>query len=370
MSTPTSECKKSSLTVKIYLPDDKEHVLAVNFPNSTTIEKLKEEIAKKFKVSPDDFVVLQNDEEIFNDVELFDLFLNEFGIVEIKLKLTDDAVDEGIALDTSVYYSSFTLSEIITVHVPIENEEGEEIVKDLMVEIENKSIKKPFIGGFVHKKTSKKFNYLIFLKTFKISLDIEYHHAFTQTGPTEEQIHKLLDEKTSRDTQTAVIRINSTITMKDQATQNFGEANESLFMEKTSDHGIKPNEKYENFEELQKRKNIEGKVKLIQKNFRCYRLKVCIKEKAAEYRQLMARKKKREERIKQEYINTHKKSGDFPKTKKDFDSLFAQISAWKENEVKILIIIQCTEIQLIIFRLNASHQTSPDQHVLLKCNHC
>lgn len=97
---------------------------------------------------------------------------------------------------------------------------------------------------------------------------------------------------------------------------------------------MKPNEKYEDFEEAQKRKNIEGKVRLIQKNFRCYRLKICVKEKAAEYRQLMARKKKREERIKQDYINTHKKSGDFPKTKKDFDSLFAQISTWKENEVR------------------------------------
>lgn len=122
--------------------------------------------------------------------------------------------------------------------------------------------------------------------------------------------------------------------MIDQCTQNFGNANELLFLQKNADIKLNANEKYENFEELQKRKNIEGKVRLIQKNFRRYRLKVCIKEKAAEYRQLMARKKKREDRIKQDYINTHKKSGDFPKTKKDFDSLFAQISTWKENEVK------------------------------------
>lgn len=155
MSTPTFDSKKSSITVKIHLPDDRENVLAVNFSNYTRIEELKEEIAKKFKVEPDDFVVLQKDEEIHNDVELFDLQLNDFGIVEIKLRLTEDAVELGIVLDTEVYYSSFTLSEIITVHVPIETEDGEEIMRDLMVEIENKSIKKPFVGGFVHKKTSK-----------------------------------------------------------------------------------------------------------------------------------------------------------------------------------------------------------------------
>ena len=155
MSTPTFDSKKSSITVKIYLPDDRENVLAVNFSNYTRIEELKDEIAKKFKVEPEDFVVLQKDEEIPNDAELFDLKLNDFGIIEIKLRLTEDAVELGVVLDTEVYYSSFTLSEIITVHVPIETEDGEEIMRDLMVEIENKSIKKPFVGGFVHKKTSK-----------------------------------------------------------------------------------------------------------------------------------------------------------------------------------------------------------------------
>lgn len=155
MSTPTFDSKKSSITVKIYLPDDRENVLAVNFSNFTRIEELKQEIAKKFKVEPEDFVVLQKDEEISDDIELFDLQLNDFGIVELKLRLTEDAVELGVVLDTEIYYSSFTLSEIITVHVPFETEDGEELVRDLMVEIENKSIKKPFVGGFVHKKTSK-----------------------------------------------------------------------------------------------------------------------------------------------------------------------------------------------------------------------
>lgn len=146
----------SSITVKIHLPDDAENVLAVNFSETTSIEKLKEDIAKRFKISSEDFHVLQKEDEIDDEMMLSELVLNEFGIVEISLKLTDEAVTNGVLLDASVYFSSFSLSEIITVHVPYEDQDGEIMTRDLMVEIENKAIKKPFVGGFVHKKTSKR----------------------------------------------------------------------------------------------------------------------------------------------------------------------------------------------------------------------
>lgn len=149
---------KKSVTVKIQLPEDHEHILAVNFPNTFNVENLKEDIAKKFRISSEALLVYQDEDEISSQHLLCNLNLNDFGIIEIKLRLTDDAYDQGIKLDTSIYYSSFTLPDIITVHIPIENENGETTTRDLVVEIENKSIKKPFLGGFVHKKTSKKRN--------------------------------------------------------------------------------------------------------------------------------------------------------------------------------------------------------------------
>lgn len=151
---------KKTLTVKIQLPEDSEHILAVNFPNTFDIGQLKEDIAKKFKISSDDLLVYQDDEEICDEHMLCNLNLNDFGIIEITLRLTDGAINEGTKLDTGVYYSSFTLPDIITVHIPIENENGEVTTRDLVVEIENKSIKKPFLGGFVNKKTSKGKHYL------------------------------------------------------------------------------------------------------------------------------------------------------------------------------------------------------------------
>lgn len=147
---------KKSLTVKIQLPEDSENILAVNFPNTFSVKNLKDDIAKKFKILSDQLLVFQDESEIQNAQMLHELNLNDFGIIEIKLTLSDHAINEGVLLDTSVYYSSFTLPDIITVHIPVENEDGEGTTRDLVVEIENKSIKKPFIGGFIHKKTSKR----------------------------------------------------------------------------------------------------------------------------------------------------------------------------------------------------------------------
>jgi hypothetical protein len=199
---------KRTLTVKIQLPENFENILAVNFPNTFNVGSLKEDIARKFKISGDQLAVFQNEDEIEDKHMLCHLNLNDFGIIEIKLKLTDDAINDGITLDTAVYYSSFTLPDIITVHVPIENEDGEATTRDLVVEIENKSIKKPFLGGFVHKKTSKIENDVkcnIENEIFLFS-EIEYHHAFTQTGPAMEQIQKIKENIICRETQTIELR--------------------------------------------------------------------------------------------------------------------------------------------------------------------
>jgi hypothetical protein len=145
----------SPVTVKIKLDENVENAIAVNFPPNFNVGNLKEDISKKFNVQPASLIVYQDDEAICNEHMLANLLLNDFGIVEVKLKLTEEATLVGGKLDINIYYSSFTLPDIITVHIPEINEEGEAVVRDLVVEIENKAIKKPFLGGFVHKKTSE-----------------------------------------------------------------------------------------------------------------------------------------------------------------------------------------------------------------------
>lgn len=155
MALTSTEPNKKSITVKIQLIEDTENVIAVNFPDSFSVLNLKEDISKKFNVHPEHLLISQNGEDFCNEHLLSELKLNDFGILEITLKLTETAILNGVKLDTSVYYSSFILPDIITVHIPIEDEYGVKSTKDLVVEIENKTIKKPFLGGFIHTKTRK-----------------------------------------------------------------------------------------------------------------------------------------------------------------------------------------------------------------------
>lgn len=152
----TSIEHKKNITVKVYIPDDNENVLAQNLPSSFTVKSLIEDLAKKFKVETKHLAICQQDQEVVSNQKLHELNLNDFGIVEVQLKLTENGVMNNIKLDTEVYYSAFTLPDIITVHIPCDDLDNS--TRDLVVEIENKSIKKPFLGGFVNKKTSEFYN--------------------------------------------------------------------------------------------------------------------------------------------------------------------------------------------------------------------
>lgn len=46
-------------------------------------------------------------------------------------------------------------------------------------------------------------------------LELEYHHAFTQTGPAMEQILRVKDEKSCRETQTIELRRSAVVSCHD-----------------------------------------------------------------------------------------------------------------------------------------------------------
>ena len=139
-----------------------------------------------------------------------------------------------------------------------------------------------------------------------------------------------------RDTQTVDVKKTAIDTNYERSTQFFGDANELLYLQENSDYELEAMKNYESHEDMMKRKNILEKVIIIQRNFRRYRLSCCITICATEYRRLQTIKRKREAKIKEDYINSYKKTGNFPRTKKDFDMLFAQIATWKEAEVNII----------------------------------
>ncbi|XP_065092122.1 IQ motif and ubiquitin-like domain-containing protein [Ochlerotatus camptorhynchus] len=235
----------------------------------------------------------------------------------MDLELAESAREENIRLEPQVYYNNFSLPDIITVCIPADGTTEGKVSRDLVVEIENQAIIKPFIGGYVDKIT----------KT-------EYHDAFTQTGPPLERIK--FEGILSRDTQTVEEKAIEIDTPRDCATVNFGDATEHSYVSKYTDRVIEPG-KYESYDEMTKRIDLIGKVTLIQRNFRRYMWQRLIKESAAEWRRLQKEQKRRESKrtkVRQDEYRKECIVKTFPKTKQDFDALYAQVQMWKENELK------------------------------------
>jgi hypothetical protein len=94
---------KKNVTVKIQIPE-RENTLAHAYNIGEKIGELKEDLAKKFKVEAKLLKIFQFDEEIESDKLLSNLFFNEFGIIEISLKTTEEASENGVRLDPNIYY--------------------------------------------------------------------------------------------------------------------------------------------------------------------------------------------------------------------------------------------------------------------------
>ena len=139
------------VTVKFQISE--AQIIAHAYPNIMTVEDIKEDISRKFRVSTDFLLLKENDRILPEDTKLCDIKSNDFGIVELDLILSEEAGYHNVNLDTNVYYSHFTLPDIITVHVADDGDER--LSKDIVVEIENQSIIKPFLGGYVDRKNSK-----------------------------------------------------------------------------------------------------------------------------------------------------------------------------------------------------------------------
>uniref|UniRef100_A0A1B0DCE2 Uncharacterized protein n=1 Tax=Phlebotomus papatasi TaxID=29031 RepID=A0A1B0DCE2_PHLPP len=79
------------------------------------------------------------------------------------------------------------------------------------------------------------------------------------------------------------------------------------------------------------------KAKVIQKNFRLYLWRKRVREAAEEWRNIVAEQKRRESQIEEIYENRFKKEylgKTCPRTKEDFELLYAQVEKWKLSELK------------------------------------
>lgn len=184
-----NDVPSENITVKFKVSETQ--IIAHSYFKGMTIDEVKKDIASKFKIDPKYLVIIHADAAVPNEIKLIEICKNNFGIIDVRLSLNDEATKDSIQLDVNVYYSHYTLPDIITVQISAEDSMDNQ-PKELLVEIMNKSIVKPFLGGYLNRKTN-----------------IEYHEAFSQTGPILERIK--YNNIQSRDTQTTHVRTTANV---------------------------------------------------------------------------------------------------------------------------------------------------------------
>uniref|UniRef100_A0A182N434 IQ motif and ubiquitin-like domain-containing protein n=1 Tax=Anopheles dirus TaxID=7168 RepID=A0A182N434_9DIPT len=306
------KCRKD-VTVKFHLM--KAQVVAHAYPRHHTLDEVKEHIACKFQVKSKFLLLRQAGAEVPGQRRLEELCVSEYNVCDLELLLSDAAREENVQLNLKLYYRNLTLPDIITVRIP--SEDGKPS-RDVVVEIENQVITKPFVGGYINKANN-----------------IEYHHAFTQTGPPPDRLARP-GTKFSRDTQTVCERTTTTAIPRCQAVQHSGL---ELAERKVPAGQCRTPLPYESFQELERRKDVAGKVTLIQRNFRRLLWQRLIAKSAAEWRELQKQQQTNEAGAESSKALAHNKTAvarTYPKTNEEFDALFAQIHCWKENELKLI----------------------------------
>lgn len=172
---PTPRQKK--ITIKFKTQDEK--IFTQSYPETWTIEEVKNQLTDVFAV-PGTYMEMQRGHDIMpNSRVLTDFNLPQYAALELKLFSKNDNYE--IQADNA--YKDLLVPDVIMVRV------GNEEVgyKEIVVEIENRSIIKPFLGGFTN-----------------VENGLVYHHGYSQTGPRPPKIHPMY--KNHRDTQTYFVR--------------------------------------------------------------------------------------------------------------------------------------------------------------------
>ncbi|XP_072744652.1 IQ motif and ubiquitin-like domain-containing protein [Anoplolepis gracilipes] len=182
----------------------------------------------------------------------------------------------------------------------------------LSVKIEKRTILKPYLGGWRHKITG-----------------IEYVNATSQTGPLSKQVS--LKNICSRAVQCVQTKNGATQALRHRATQM---SRQDCYIPNEEDKYmiVKP---YKSSIEVQT--YLDKHARIIQRNYRAYRLKKYIKECAQTYHNILEKCNTYEEEKTLAYKMRHKWNilrQTYPRSRADFDMLYSLIEKWKSDCMK------------------------------------
>lgn len=300
-----------SVTVKFVTQDG--NVFTQSYYEKITVGEIKTILVDVFAVPASTIELKMNDEALNNEKQLNDFDFGAYGILEFTLASGDPKYN----ISAENAYQDIAIPDVLT--VKIDMEDGTQ--KDVVVEIEDRTINKPFLGGYLCRKSG-----------------IEYHHGYSQTGPPKPKVPP--EMKSHRDTQTYWWRNRKLDTRYSQATQM---PNEEIWIPTVNDK-ILQSGPYETADEREKRLDVPGKVRTIQRYFRAWKMRKALKELSREYKKRMSLEEEEnaykdrvdEERKKRELIGKV-----FPRTKGDFAMLYYMLEKWKRDELERISSLAC-----------------------------
>ncbi|KAF5305485.1 hypothetical protein FQA39_LY01576 [Lamprigera yunnana] len=300
--------KAKAITIKFNTND--ETVFTQSYSPNTKIFEVKSILEDVFGTTSDNMLLKQDENILDGDMVLKDFDVGQYNILELTLHSKN--LDFTISA-TNAYKEFTAVPDVLTVQV--DDSDTEEGFRNVVVEMLNLAIKKPFLGGFVNQCSG-----------------VEYHHGYSQTGPPKPKVSP--SRKNHRSTQTqSIVRSKAYDTGYAQATQM---TNQDLWIPNITDKILTCGH-YETAEEKEKRLGIEEKVRIIQRYFRAWKMRKALKKLSAEYKKRIQLEQELEEyylkvdedRKRQELIGKV-----FPRTKEDFIMLYAMVDRWKKCEIK------------------------------------
>ena len=303
------------VTVKFTTLDG--HVFTQSYYDKLTVREIKTLLVDVFGV-PAPVMELKFCETVVNDdTKLCEIVMGSVSKLDFELA----SKNSNYVISAEKVYQNFAVPDVITVKVLDDDEEYREVV----VEIEDRSIVKPFLGGYVSRKTG-----------------IEYHHGYTQTGP----LHvKSSPDVFIRDTQTYWTRNRKIETKYSRATQM---SNENVYIPNVEDK-ILTSGPYETADEWERRRDVLGKVRTIQRYFRAWKLRACLKKLCEEYRRRIQKEDEEQEFLRRADVERKKREiigKVFPRTKDDFSMLYSMVERWKKGELKRIISMSCSSARI------------------------
>lgn len=303
--TPRSKVNlEATATVKfVLMPSGQVVTLACTLGQS--LEQLKQHFSTELKM-PHNLIMLMFDGKSMTDTTtLADLGVGPNGTIQLELQSADPV---NTPIKAYRPRQEYHMPDVITVRVQTEDNS----YKDVVVEIERTTRKKPYLGGYRHKKTN-----------------IEYHHASAQSMQKPRAPSGI--EKFCRDTQTVQQHHRPQQTTNDTSTQMTGIG---VYVSNMEDKLVTPR-KYTTADEHQSM--LLSRVVIIQKYYRRWLAKRYVQKLKEDKIRRMEWEKQEEIRKKKEKADRIKKEFERrmnPKSKEDFDLLYHALETWRQEELE------------------------------------